>query len=276
VPHSVSRIRSAILEIRGLPVLLDRDLAELHGVTTKALNQAVARNQTRFPKDFHSQLTKAEFENWRSRNVISNSGAKMGLRRQPHAFTEQGVAMLSSVLQSERAAEVNTAIMRTLVRMRQLAASHQDIARELEALDRKTEARLGAGSSQLFDRWSRGRRRSRPSGSSTSSGRPGKAECHWGGERERLPLFRTYSVGSRTKSRPRVWFSRGLDGLGSGVRRVKGLLGLADRGGCIEMTRQMLEGAGVLNRQPSRESLNRQSFPTRNNSLYWKHACNSI
>lgn len=144
MPLSFSRIQSAILEVRGQRVLLDRDLAELYDVKTKALNQAVARNRSRFPEDFMFQLTQAELEEWRSQLVTSNPGAKMGLRRRPHAFTEQGVAMLSSVLRSERAVEVNIAIMRAFVRMRQLAASHDELARELRSLDRKTEARFRA------------------------------------------------------------------------------------------------------------------------------------
>ena len=94
-------IERRIYLIRGQRVMLDRDLAELYCVTTAALNQAVKRNLDRFPEDFMFQLAKEEFENWRSQIVISNPGLKMGARRRPRAFTEQGVAMLSSVLRSK-------------------------------------------------------------------------------------------------------------------------------------------------------------------------------
>ena len=101
----VERLARQIYLVRGLKVMLDRDLAELYGVTTGNLNLAVRRNIDRFPEDFIFQLTKEELYNWRLQIVTSNSAAKMGLRRRPYAFTEQGVAMLSSVLRSDRAAE---------------------------------------------------------------------------------------------------------------------------------------------------------------------------
>ncbi len=128
--------------IRGHRVMLDVDLAQLYGVTTSALNQAVKRNRGRFPEDFMFPLNRPEFENWRSHSVTSNPAAKMGLRRRPYAFTEQGVAMLSSVLRSERAVMVNVAIMRTFVRLRQLLVTHKDLARKLAALERKYDRRL--------------------------------------------------------------------------------------------------------------------------------------
>lgn len=96
-------IEQRILLVRGHKVMLDRDLAELYAVPTKVLNQAVQRNRKRFPEDFMFQLSKDEFDDWRSQIVTSNPAAKMGLRRRPYAFTEQGVAMLSSVLHSDRA-----------------------------------------------------------------------------------------------------------------------------------------------------------------------------
>jgi hypothetical protein len=105
-------IERRIYLIRRQKVMLDRDLAELYRVETRALVQGVKRNLDRFPQDFMFQLTRDELEQWRSQIVISNPGAKMGLRRRPYAFTEQGVAMLSSVLRSERAVQVNIAIMR--------------------------------------------------------------------------------------------------------------------------------------------------------------------
>jgi hypothetical protein len=131
------RIERSILLIRGQKVMLDRDLAELYGVPTKALNQAVRRNVARFPDDFMFQLSGEEFENWRSQIVTSNSGAKMGIRRRPYVFTEQGVAMLSSVLNSDRAIEVNIAIMRAFVRLREILATHKDLAAKLDELERK-------------------------------------------------------------------------------------------------------------------------------------------
>jgi len=133
----VERIGRAILLIRGQKVMLDRDLAELYGVPTKVLNQAVRRNRTRYPEDFMFQLSPEEFADWRSQIVTSNPAAKMGLRRKPYAFTEHGVAMLSSVLNSERAIEVNIAIMRAFVRLREILATHKDLARKLEDLERK-------------------------------------------------------------------------------------------------------------------------------------------
>ena len=133
----VERIERAILLVRSQKVLLDRDLAKLYGVTTKVLNQAVSRNRKRFPGDFMFQLSKEELENWRSQFVTSNSASKMGLRRRPYAFTEQGVAMLSSVLNSDRALEVNIAIMRAFVRLREIMSTHKDLARKLDELERK-------------------------------------------------------------------------------------------------------------------------------------------
>ena len=118
-------IQQKIFVIRGEQVILDRDLAQLYGIETKVLNQAVKRNIKRFPEDFMFQLTNEETQNWRSQFVTSNS-IKMGLRRNPYAFTEQGVAMLSGVLNSDVAIEVNIAIMRTFVAVRRLVASPAD------------------------------------------------------------------------------------------------------------------------------------------------------
>lgn len=97
----------------------------------------VTWNRDRFPEDFMIQLTKQELENWRSHFAMSNPGAKMGLRRPPYAFTEQGIAMLSSVLRSQRAVQVNIAIMRAFVRLRELLATHKDLARKFDALETK-------------------------------------------------------------------------------------------------------------------------------------------
>lgn len=126
-----------ILVIRGCKVILDSELATLYQVQTKALNQAVQRNIDRFPADFMFQLTASELRNWRSQIVTSNSSAVMGLRRQPYAFTEHGVAMLSSVLRSKRAIAVNIEIMRTFSRLREILSGHEDLARQLAALESK-------------------------------------------------------------------------------------------------------------------------------------------
>ncbi|MEZ6063691.1 MAG: ORF6N domain-containing protein [Planctomycetaceae bacterium] len=136
------RIERSILLIRGHKVLLDADLAELYGVETRTLVQAVKRNVRRFPDDFMFQLSSEEFAEWRSQIVISNPGAKMGLRRPPYAFTEQGVAMLSSVLRSERAIDVNVEIMRTFVRLREMIASHADLVRRLDELESRYEGQF--------------------------------------------------------------------------------------------------------------------------------------
>ncbi len=126
--------------IRGQKIILSTHLAELYEVEPRTLVQAVKRNIDRFPADFMFQLNKAEFANLKSQFVTSNWG---GLRRAtPYAFTEQGVAMLSSVLNSKRAVQVNIEIMRTFARLRQLLASHARLARKLEALERKYDAQF--------------------------------------------------------------------------------------------------------------------------------------
>lgn len=119
--------------------LLDSDLAELYGVQTKVLVQAVKRNITRFPYDFMFQLTADEFAALRSQTVTTNPG-RGGRRTAPYAFTEQGVAMLSSVLSSPRAIGVNVEIMRTFVRVRELSATHSELANRLSELEERTEA----------------------------------------------------------------------------------------------------------------------------------------
>jgi hypothetical protein len=134
------RIERSILLIRGQKVMLSTDLAELYQVEPRVLVQAVKRNIARFPQDFMFQLTEEEFSNLKSQIVISSWG---GLRRaRPYAFTEQGVAMLSSVLRSKRAIQVNIEIMRAFVRLRRILASHVDLARKLEALEKKYDAQF--------------------------------------------------------------------------------------------------------------------------------------
>ncbi len=124
-------IERKIYLIRGRKVMLDSDLADLYQVQTKVLNQAVRRNLDRFPDDFMFK-SQEELENWRSQIVTSNSSARMGLRRPPYAFTEHGVAMLSSILKSKRAVALNILIIRAFVHLREYLATHQDLARKLE------------------------------------------------------------------------------------------------------------------------------------------------
>ena len=131
----VEDIPQRILTIRGHRVMLDVDLAELYGVATKRLNEAVRRNAARFPEDFMFQLAAGEAESLRSQFATSNG--RGGRRYLPYAFTEQGVAMLSSVLNSKRAILVNVAIMRAFVRLRETVGAHREFARTLEELERK-------------------------------------------------------------------------------------------------------------------------------------------
>ena len=120
--------------------MLDSDLAELYGVEVKVLNQAVKRNQDRFPDDFMFQLTADEYANLRRH--LGSSSTRGGRRYPPYAFTEQGVAMLSSVLSSPRAVQVNIQIMRTFVQLRRILAENEDLARKLAALERKYDSQF--------------------------------------------------------------------------------------------------------------------------------------
>ena len=132
----VERIAASIYVIRGQKVILDTDLAELYKVLTKNLNLAVRRNTRRFPDDFMFQLTPEEDDALRLQNATSNTG-RGGRRYLPYAFTEQGVAMLSSVLKSDQAADVNVAIMRTFVRIRQVLATNEELAKKVAQHDRQ-------------------------------------------------------------------------------------------------------------------------------------------
>lgn len=129
-------IQAKIYTLRGLQVMLDRDLAELYGVETKVFNQAVKRNSARFPEDFMFQLTKDEFVNWRSQFVTSNED-KMGLRRAPYAFTEQGVSMLSAILKSPVAVDMSVKIIRTFVTMRKFIASNALLFQKIDTMEQK-------------------------------------------------------------------------------------------------------------------------------------------
>ena len=137
----IERIERLILLIRGHKVMLDSDLADLYGVTTKRLNEQVRRNLSRFPEDFMFQLTESEARLLRSQFATSKEG-RGGRRYPPYAFTEQGVAMLSSVLNSERAVQVNIEIMRAFVRLRQILASNKELAKRLDELEKKYDAQF--------------------------------------------------------------------------------------------------------------------------------------
>ena len=135
IPEEV--ITSKIYLIRNQKVMLDRDLASLYEVATKVLKQAVRRNKDRFPDDFMFELTKEEFLNWRSQIVTSNSSDKMGLRYAPMVFTEQGVAMLSSVLNSKKAIQVNIKIIRVFSKMRTLLNDNLSLQLEIVNIKKK-------------------------------------------------------------------------------------------------------------------------------------------
>jgi len=140
-PENLAKL---VFLIRGEKVLFDADLADLYGVATKVLNQAVKRNLDRFPEDFMFQLTPEEWGNMRSQIVTSS---RRKLSAVPYAFTEQGVAMLSSVLRSQRAVEVNIAIMRTFVQLRRLMDSNRDLRLRIEAMETRYDEQF----SQVFD-----------------------------------------------------------------------------------------------------------------------------
>ena len=143
-------IASIIYTIRGEKVMLDVDLAELYGVETKVLKQAVRRNIERFPADFMFKLTKDEFDSLRSQFVTSNVG-RGGTRYLPFAFTEQGVAMLSGVLKSEQAVAVNIAIMRTFVQMRKFMLSNIELNQRVEKLERLIVEHIDEYSDEIKD-----------------------------------------------------------------------------------------------------------------------------
>jgi hypothetical protein len=136
------RIERSILMIRGHKVMLDDHLAGLYGVEVKVLNQAVKRNIARFPEDFMFQITPKEAEFLRSQIVTSKNGRGRHRKYLPYAFTEQGVAMLSSVLRSSRAVQVNIEIMRAFVRLRQMLQTNADLARKLASLEKKYDAQF--------------------------------------------------------------------------------------------------------------------------------------
>jgi hypothetical protein len=135
----VENIVNKIYVFRGVKVMLDSDLAELYGVETKVLNQAVKRNLNRFPLDFMFQLDKDEFDSLRSQIVTSKRG---GQRYLPYVFTEHGILMLSSVLSSEKAVQVNIQIMRTFTRLRRMLSTHEELKIKIESIEKKYGAQF--------------------------------------------------------------------------------------------------------------------------------------
>ncbi len=142
MPVSAAMIERRILLLRGQRVMLDSDLASLYGVSTKRLNEQVRRNLSRFPADFMFQLSPDEAVVLRSQNATLEPGRGRYRKYLPYVFTEQGVAMLSSVLKSERAVQVNVEIMRAFVRLRELIGTNRDLARRLDALEKRYDAQF--------------------------------------------------------------------------------------------------------------------------------------
>jgi len=140
----VERIQRAVLRVRSQNVMLDSDLATLYGVEVKVLNQAVRRNKERFPADFMFQLTREEARSLRSQTVTLDVGRGRHRKYLPKAFTEQGVAMLSSVLRSARAVRVNIEIMRAFVQLRRMLGANEELARKLDALEQKYDSQFRA------------------------------------------------------------------------------------------------------------------------------------
>jgi hypothetical protein len=135
------RIIQSIFVVRGQKIMIDSDLAELYGVETKVLNQSVKRNLDRFPKDFMFQLTAEETDFLRSQIVTSNEG-RGGRRYNPMVFTEQGILMLSSVLKSERAIQVNIQIVRTFIKLREMLSNYKEVKEKIEAMEKKYDQRF--------------------------------------------------------------------------------------------------------------------------------------
>jgi len=171
----IERIRQCIYLVRKQKVMLDKDLAALYGVTTKRLNEQVQRNINRFPSDFMFQLNDGETKILRSQIATSKKG-RGGRRYNPYAFTEQGVAMLSSVLRSKRAVEVNIAIMRTFVKLRQILADNALLRRKIESMERKYDEQFQQVFTVLKCMIAEKTKPKRPFGfhSKTKKDRPGK------------------------------------------------------------------------------------------------------
>lgn len=138
----MERIERAIIMVRGEKVMLDSELAEIYGVETKALNQAVKRNAARFPEDFMFRITADEVADLNRSQIVTGSQKHRDPRFPPYAFTEHGALMLANVLNSERAAQTSVMVVRAFVRLRQLLSSNAELARKLEALERKYDAQF--------------------------------------------------------------------------------------------------------------------------------------
>ena len=143
-------LQQKIFTVRGIKVMLDFDLAQLYEVETKALNQAVKRNSIRFPNDFIFKLSLSEWDRMRSQNVTASQN-KRNIGNTPYAFTEQGVAMLSSVLKSDKAALINIAIMRAFVELRNMMSNKNELSQQLKDLKQELEARLGEQDTQIIE-----------------------------------------------------------------------------------------------------------------------------
>ena len=146
---SIIAIEKRIHSIRGKRIVLDKDLAELYGVTTYRLNEQIKRNRERFPEDFMFQLTNQELSNWRSQFAISNSAVKMGMRRCPYAFTEHGAVMAATVLSSPLAVETSILVVRAFIRIREMLLEHTDLKRRLQDIETKLAKGFAAHESEL-------------------------------------------------------------------------------------------------------------------------------
>jgi len=138
----IEAVANKIFFIRGVKVILDKELANMYGVETRVLNQAVKRHEKRFPEDFMFQLSKSEYDFLISQSVTSKKSGRGGVRKMPYAFTEQGVAMLSGILNSDRAIAVNIQIMRTFTKLRHMISDNEDLKRELAELRGQTDERF--------------------------------------------------------------------------------------------------------------------------------------
>jgi len=161
-------IQSKIYIIRGEKVMLDRDLAQLYGVKTMRLNEQVRRNIKRFPTDFMFQLNEDEFQNWISQIAISKK-EKMGLRKKPLAFTEQGIAMLSGILHSDQAVTVNIQIMRVFTKLRKMLIDHEELRKRIEILEESYKS-MGQNVYSVFKAFKEIKRMLNPRSSKTKIG----------------------------------------------------------------------------------------------------------
>jgi len=142
IKNDSKSVQQKIYTIRGIQVMLDSDLAELYGVETKVFNQTVKRNMERFPDNFRFQLTKTEYQEFLRSQFVTSKQGRGGRRYAPYAFTQEGVAMLSSVLNSERAVQVNIQIMRAFIKLRQMLVSNEELRIKIEKMEKKYDAQF--------------------------------------------------------------------------------------------------------------------------------------